>query len=116
MINESSDKPYDHQNAMYIVATKLSPDVLYNFQLLEPFHAPVPEGLRSAASSGLRFHNGESLLCYRNTISKCSQRNLTLPTSYTTGHSSAVSSVHKHTKEHCSTQKPSKITRIILGF
>lgn len=43
----------------------------------------------------------------RNPISKCSQRNLTLPTSYTTGHSSAVSSVHKH-KEHYSTQTPPK--------
>ncbi len=62
---------YDHQNTMYIVPKKkkkLSPDVLHNCAWssnpLEPFHAMFPEGLHSTASSGLRFHNVESFLCF----------------------------------------------------
>lgn len=93
-IQEAPRQNYDHRSVRYIAPEKLRPDVLHNCawfsNLLETFHAIFPRGQRSTASFGLGFHNVSLSSASRNLISKCSPRDIALPTSYTTSPGSAV--------------------------
>lgn len=115
MINESSEKPtiIKMQCTLFLKKIKKSVQmcsiIVHDLPILwNQFMLCSPRGFT------VQIHQVSGSIMWslssasRNPISKCSQRDLPLPTSYTTGHISAVSSVHKHSLKHWSTQKTLK--------